>query len=88
MKSLDKIDITQYPENFRDIHDEMIVIDGASPLLGFHPMGTVLVDAWDLYKKGSDIVFTTVSSVTLEETLGYMSSLAKHMAKDPDTMLI
>ena len=24
MKSLDKIDITQYPENFRDIHDGLL----------------------------------------------------------------
>ena len=77
-----------YPKNFRKIHDKMIVIDGASPILGFHPMGTILVDPWDLYKKSCDIVFSTVSSVSLEETLGYMSEAAKYMAKDPDTMLI
>jgi membrane dipeptidase len=78
-----------YPENFRSIHDEMIVIDGASPLLGFQPLGTILVDPWDLYKKGgADVVFTTVSSPSLEETLAYMGSLSKHMAEDPDTMLI
>ncbi len=76
-----------YPENFRDIHNEMIVIDGASPLLGFPPTGKILVDPWDLYKKGgADIVFTTVSSRSLEETLNYLSSVAKHMAKDPDTI--
>ena len=37
-----------YPENFRDIHDEMIVIDGAAPLLGFPPPGPILTDPWDL----------------------------------------
>ena len=68
MKNLDKIDITQYPENFRSIHDEMIAIDAAGPLLGFPPNGKLLVDPWDLYKKGgADIVFTTVSSLSLEE---------------------
>jgi len=58
-----------YPENFRTIHDEMIAIDAAGPLLGFPPPGKVLADPWDLYKKGgADVVFTTVSSRSLEET--------------------
>ena len=42
-----------------------------------------------LYKKGgADIVFTTVSSRSLESTLDYLTYVAKHMAKDPDTLLI
>ena len=78
-----------YPKNFRAIHDEMIAIDGTAPLLGYPPPGQILVDPWDLYKKGgADIVFTTVSSGNLEDTLNFLTYVAKHMAKDPDTLLI
>jgi membrane dipeptidase len=79
----------QYPDNFRDIHDGIIVIDGAAPLLGIPPPGPILADPWELYKKGgADVVFTTVSSSSLEETLNYLTYVAKHMAKDPETMQI
>jgi membrane dipeptidase len=67
----------------------MIAIDGTAPLLGYPPPGQILVDPWDLYKKGgADIVFTTVSSGNLEDTLNFLAYVAKHMAKDPDTLLI
>ena len=78
-----------YPENFREIHDEMIVIDGAAPLLGFPPPGKVLADPWDLYKAGgATAVFTTVSSRSLESTMDSLTYVSKYMAKDPDTLLI
>ena len=78
-----------YPENFREIHDEMIIIDGAAPLLGFPPPGKVLTDPWDLYKAGgATAVFTTVSSRSLESTMDYLTYVSKYMAKDPDTLLI
>ena len=78
-----------YPDNFRDIHDGIIVIDGAAPLLGIPPPGPILADPWELYKRGgADVVFTTVSSSSLEETLNYLTYVAKHMAKDPETMQI
>jgi len=78
-----------YPANFQRVHDGLIVIDASDPLISLPKPPEIKQNLFDLYKKGGvTVAFASVGSNSLEETLRYMSWVAKNMLNDPQMMLI
>jgi len=78
-----------YPANFQKVHDRLIVIDASDPLISLPKPPEIKQNLFDLYKKGGvTVAFASVGSNSLEETLRYMSWVAKNMLNDPKMMLI
>ena len=78
-----------YPADFQKIHDRLIVIASSEPLISLPKPPEIKQNLFDLYKKGGvTVAFASVGSNSLEETLKYMSWVAKNMLNDPQMMLI
>ena len=78
-----------YPANFQEIHDRLIVMDSSCPLMSLPKPPQIKQNLFNLYKKGGvTVAFASVGAATLEETLKYMTWVAKNVINDPEMMMI
>jgi membrane dipeptidase len=78
-----------YPANFQKFHDGLIVIDASCPLMSLPKPPQIKQNLFDLYKKGGVTVgFASVGGPSVEQTLQYMTWVAKNMSRDPGLIMI
>lgn len=78
-----------YPANFQKVHNGLIAIDASSPLLSLPKPPQIKQNLFDLYKKGGvTVAFASVGGPSVEQTLQYMTWVAKNMNQDPGLMMI
>jgi membrane dipeptidase len=79
-----------YPDNFRDVHKDLIVIDSSAPLLSLPKPAFMdpLLDIFQMYRAGgTTVAFASVGSDTLETTLDWMSYVDQRILTDDNVML-